>query len=67
MNTELLKRSNNSGVLRKGCVTRIVEVYGSNRWTLTSLWKDYNRIRRRGVGMLDPDLSNKQRRRRLVI
>ena len=39
---ELLKDSNN-GVLRKGDYSRVAELYGSNRWTIAGLWKEYQR------------------------
>ena len=56
----LLKGSNN-GVLRKGDLSRVAELYGSNRWAIAGLWKEYQR--QKAAGAVCPDhLHNKRRR-----
>ena len=45
---ELLKGSNNV-VLRKGDYSRVAELYGSKRWTIVGLWKEYQRQKAAGA------------------
>ncbi|CAN0029583.1 unnamed protein product [Pylaiella littoralis] len=55
---ELHKGSNN-GVLRKGDFTRVALLFGTNRWTIAGLWKEYGR--QKDAGVVSPDLHNKRR------
>ena len=55
---ELLKGSNN-GILRKGDFSRVAELYGSNRWTIAALWKEYQR--QKIAGAVCPDLHYTRR------
>lgn len=55
---ELLKGSDN-GILRRGDIKRVAEMFMSNRYTISALWKEYQQ--RKAAGEMSPDLRNKRR------
>ena len=45
-------------ILRKGDLSRVAELYGSSRWTIAGLWKDYQH--QKATGAVCPDLHKRR-------
>ena len=44
--------------VRKGDLSRVAELYGSSRWTIAGLWKDYQH--QKATGAVCPDLHKRR-------
>lgn len=56
--SELLMGSD-AGTLAKGDLTRVAQMFGTNRHSIAKLWKEYTK--QKGAGVVDPDLSSRRK------
>lgn len=56
--SELLTGSN-KGTLARGDLTRVAQMFDTNRYTIAKLWKEYGKQKSNGV--VDPDLSSRRK------